>query len=72
MLSFRRGLGIWLDTAKKGYWLEKEASDLGYGVVESSFRIGGEVELSTQFRWIAAQLIPETMRERTPAQRNRK
>ena len=51
--------------------LEREASELGYGVVGNSIQIG-DVEPSNQFRWIAAQLIPETMSERTHAQRNRK
>jgi hypothetical protein len=51
--------------------LEREDSELGYGVVGNSIQIG-DVELSNQFRWIASQLIPETMSKRTPAQRNRK
>ena len=48
--------------------LEKEASALGYGVVESSILIG-ELELSNQFRWIAGHLIPESMSALTPGQR---
>jgi hypothetical protein len=48
--------------------LEKEASQLGYGVVEKSILIG-ELELSNQFRWIAGYLMPERMSALTPAQR---
>ena len=36
--------------------LEKEASQLGYGVVEKSILIG-ELELSNQFRWIAGTTL---------------
>ena len=47
--------------------LEKEASQLGYGVVAKlSFF---ELELSNQFRWIAGYLMPERMSALTPAQR---
>ena len=48
--------------------LEKEASQLGYGVEERSILIG-ELELSNQFRWIAGHLIRESMSANTPAQR---
>jgi hypothetical protein len=48
--------------------LEKEASQLGYGVVEGLIRIG-ELELSNQFRWIAGHLMPERMSALTPGQR---
>src|SRR5262245_10941266 len=48
--------------------LEREASELGYVVVQSTIRIR-EFELSDQFRWIAGQLAPQTMSERTPAER---
>jgi hypothetical protein len=50
--------------------LEKEASALGYGVVEKSILIG-ELELSNQFRWIAGHLIPERMSALTPGERKR-
>jgi hypothetical protein len=47
--------------------LEKEASELGYGVVTKlSFF---EIELSNQFRWIAGNLVPERMSALTPGQR---
>src|SRR5262249_24048197 len=48
--------------------LEREASELGYVVVQNTIRIR-EFELSDQFRWIAGQLAPETMSERTPDER---
>ena len=48
--------------------LEREASELGYVVVQNTIRIR-EFELSDQFRWIAGQLAPETMSERTLAER---
>src|SRR5215813_2934310 len=48
--------------------LEREASELGYVVVQNTIRIR-EFELSDQFRWIAGQLAPQTMSERTPAER---
>src|SRR5262245_29606279 len=48
--------------------LEREASELGYVGVQNIIRIR-EFELSDQFRWIASQLAPETMGERTPAER---
>src|SRR5215471_10867613 len=50
--------------------LEKEASQLGYDVVERSIRIG-ERELSDQFRWIASNLMPTRMIARSPAERKR-
>src|SRR5262249_24952760 len=48
--------------------LEREASELGYVVVQNTIRIR-KFELSDQFRWIAGQLAPQTMSERTPAER---
>jgi hypothetical protein len=48
--------------------LEREASQLGYGVVGKSIEIR-EFELSNQFRWIAFNLMPERMGALTPAQR---
>ncbi len=47
--------------------LERAASELGYVVVQNTIRIR-EFELSDQFQWIAGQLAPETMSERTPAE----
>jgi len=48
--------------------LEREASELGYVVVQNTIRIR-EFKLSDQFHWIAGQLAPQTMSERTPAER---
>ena len=50
--------------------LEKEASALGYTIMEQLHMIG-EIELANQFRWIAAQLMPENMSKRTPPERKR-
>src|SRR6059058_1187883 len=50
--------------------LEMEASELGYSVLERSYRIG-EDELGDQFRWIAAHLMPDRMSALTPAERKR-
>jgi hypothetical protein len=49
---------------------EREASALGYEVVEKSILIG-ETELSDQFRWIASNLMPGRMSALTPAERER-
>src|SRR5262249_16031656 len=48
--------------------LERDASELGYVVVQNTIRIR-EFKLSDQFHWIAGQLAPQIMSERTLAER---